>query len=106
MLDHERKLEAEVARQTVELRTGGEEFVIILSEADKAGALLRADRLRAQVEEFAFDGREYQPGKKVTVSVGASSFPVDAIKKVDLVRKAGNALLAPKRQGRNRVVGA
>lgn len=87
-------------------RYGGEEFVIILPEADKAGALLRADRLRAQVEEFAFEGREYQPGKKVTVSVGVSSFPVDAITKVDLVQKADNALLAAKRQGRNRVVGA
>jgi diguanylate cyclase (GGDEF)-like protein len=87
-------------------RYGGEEFVIILPEAEKAGAILRADRLRAQVEDFAFEGREYQPGGKVTVSIGVSSFPVDAINKVDLIQKADDALLIAKRQGRNRVVAA
>lgn len=87
-------------------RYGGEEFVVILPEADKAGATLRADRLRVQVEDFLFEGREYQPGGKVTVSIGVSTFPADAITKVELIQKADNALLMAKRSGRNRVVTA
>ncbi len=87
-------------------RYGGEEFVIILPEADKAGTAVRAERVRKQVEEYPFPGREQQPGGRLTVSIGVASFPGDALTKRELIEAADNALLKAKRAGRNRVVPA
>jgi diguanylate cyclase (GGDEF)-like protein len=84
-------------------RYGGEEFVIILPESDKAGGAIRAERLRAQVAAYPFEGRDRQPGGTLTVSIGVAAFPEDAITKQDLIQAADQALLAAKREGRNRV---
>lgn len=85
----------------VACRYGGEEFVVILPEADKVGGRARAERIRSQVEEFAFEGRDKQPGGKVTVSIGVASYPEDALTKKDLIVAADDALLRAKRGGRN-----
>jgi diguanylate cyclase (GGDEF)-like protein len=87
-------------------RYGGEEFVIILPETDRAGALVRAERLRACVESFPFPNGSVQPGGKVTVSIGVSAYPEDAVTKQGLVEAADQALLRAKREGRNRVYAA
>ena len=84
-------------------RYGGEEFVIILPEADRQGAGIRAERVRALIQDFAFAGRERQPGGQVSVSIGVAAFPEDAVTKVELVKAADDALLRAKREGRNRV---
>jgi len=90
----------------VAARYGGEEFVIILPETDRAGALVRAERLRACVESFPFASGSVQPGGKVTVSIGVSAYPEDAVTKQALVEAADQALLRAKREGRNRVYAA
>ena len=87
-------------------RYGGEEFVIILPETDRAGALVRAGRLRACVETFPFKRGEVQPGGKVTVSIGVSAYPEDALTKQAIIDSADEALLRAKREGRNRVYAA
>ena len=87
-------------------RYGGEEFVIILPESDRAGATVRAERVRSQVAEFAFFGREQQPGGILSVSVGVAAYPEDAITKRELIEAADQALLVAKRTGRNKVVAA
>ncbi len=65
---------------------------------------VRAERLRTQVAEFPFPGREKQPGGTVSVSIGVSSFPDDAKTKQDLIVAADEAMLKAKRAGRNRVM--
>jgi len=85
-------------------RYGGEEFVIILPESDKNGALVRAERVRVAVEEYSFEGREKQPAGKVTISVGIAAFPDDAKTKQELIQAADDAMLRAKRAGKNRVV--
>lgn len=85
-------------------RYGGEEFVLILPEADRAGAGIRAERIRSEIEAFPFNGREKQPGGKVTVSVGVSAYPEDATTKQGLIQAADEAMYKAKHDGRNRVV--
>jgi diguanylate cyclase (GGDEF)-like protein len=87
-------------------RYGGEEFVIILPETDRAGALVRAERLRLCVEQFRFPQGEVQPGGRVTVSIGVAAYPEDALTKRELIEAADQALRRAKREGRNRVYSA
>jgi diguanylate cyclase (GGDEF)-like protein len=94
---------ATVVRQTIRTmdiagRYGGEEFAIIIPEADRAAAVHSAERLRMAVED------RFQHNVKVTVSVGVASFPVDARTGGDLVKMADKALYAAKARGKNRVV--
>lgn len=83
-------------------RYGGEEFAVILVNADKKEALAIAQRIRTTVEGTAFDiGR----GKKVraTLSIGISIYPGDANSKQQLISRADEALYLAKKEGRNRV---
>ncbi|MBC7328115.1 sensor domain-containing diguanylate cyclase [bacterium] len=85
-------------------RYGGEEFVIILPEVDKEGAMACAERLRRKVEMEPIEGeRESQPSGKLTISVGVASFPLDAQDEEKLIEAADLALYRAKALGRNRV---
>lgn len=83
-------------------RYGGEEFAIILPRAEPAGALRKAEAIRAAIEAERFSiGFEEL---KVTISIGVSHFPRDASLPEELVSRADAALYAAKSAGRNRVV--
>lgn len=82
-------------------RYGGEEFSIILSETDKDGAGLAAERLRQAVENKHI--RIYDEDLQVTISIGVSVFPEDAKDIQTLIEKADEALYQAKQSGRNRV---
>ena len=98
------ELTSELMRATtVSARYGGEEFIILLPETDKAGARVCAERLRQNVEEYPFAGRESQPGGKVTLSIGVSSYPEDGTDCAALISCADQALYRAKESGRNRV---
>lgn len=79
-------------------RYGGEEFAIILPQADLEGAIMVAERLRARIES------EVMPSVgSVTASLGVASFPLHAGARDLLVTTADRALYHAKRTGRNRV---
>lgn len=79
-------------------RFGGDEFVIILPQADTEGALRVAERLRKRIEEI------YVPGfGHVTSSFGVATFPDHATTRDTLVVAADRALYISKNSGRNRV---
>jgi diguanylate cyclase (GGDEF)-like protein len=82
-------------------RYGGEEFVAYLPEADGAGAMQVAERIRGNVEAAAFvlDGRT----TSVTISLGIALFPAHGRTLKDLVARADRALYRAKEEGRNRV---
>jgi diguanylate cyclase (GGDEF)-like protein len=85
-------------------RFGGEEFCILLADADSLGAKDVAERLRREVEQAAFAAGAHGPMVKATVSIGVAVFPVDGRTADGLMREADLAVYQAKRQGRNRVV--
>ncbi|RMF47323.1 MAG: sensor domain-containing diguanylate cyclase [Deltaproteobacteria bacterium] len=84
-------------------RYGGEEFVIITPEPHQ-GALVLAERIRAQVadEPVLISDGQLLP---VTISLGCATWPDQGETDLELVNLADQALYSAKEQGRNRVVG-
>jgi diguanylate cyclase (GGDEF)-like protein len=83
-------------------RYGGEEFAIVLPRAEPAGALRKAEAIRAAIEAEIFSvGFEEL---RVTVSIGISHFPRDASTPEEMVARADSAMYSAKASGRNRVV--
>lgn len=83
-------------------RYGGEEFVVILPETGGELAFIAAERVRKAIEANDFPGGETQPGGKVTVSMGVSSY-TDGMSANELLQSADKALYLAKEEGRNRV---
>jgi len=73
-------------------RYGGEEFAVILTETDKKGAIVVAEKIRSAIEEQRFRDEEEGTTHHVTASIGVSSYPADTKEMKDLVRKADDAL--------------
>ena len=79
-------------------RFGGDEFIVILPQANTEGALLVAERLRKGIEEMDVPGFG-----KVTCSFGIATFPDHASSRDSLIAAADRALYSSKDAGRNRV---
>jgi diguanylate cyclase (GGDEF)-like protein len=91
-------LRAELRAVDTAARFGGDEFVVILPQANTEGAVLVAERLRARVEQMEVPGFG-----KVTSSFGVATFPDHASSRDTLVVAADRALYDSKDAGRNRV---
>jgi diguanylate cyclase (GGDEF)-like protein len=83
---------------------GGDEFVVILPQADKVGAYLAAERLRESIEKQVFPGAETQPLKKLTISIGLAAYPEHGLNEEEILNHADKALYFAKDSGRNRTV--
>jgi diguanylate cyclase (GGDEF)-like protein len=103
------RIKAELRMSDALGRFGGEEFVVLLIDADLESASMVAHRIRASVADQAFllpDGQALP----VTVSIGVAALEdfdrEHAIEEVAtaLVGQADGALYEAKQQGRNRVV--
>jgi len=80
-------------------RYGGEEFTLLLPNADTEQAYRLAERLRIGIA-----GANSPIGKPITLSLGISSYPNDAQDRDELFRQADDALYQAKQNGRNRTV--
>lgn len=87
-------------------RYGGEEFVLILPETSLAGGVAMGNRIRKELEEIDFFGKETQPGGSVTVSIGVAEVPTNATTIPALIKAADEALYEAKKRGKNRVCSA
>ena len=100
---------AEILRKSfrdadVPCRLGGEEFIVLLSGADRELAKQRAEILRQSIESttLRYGGRTL----KVTSSIGIASFPDHGRTLDELMQVADDALYLAKDEGRNCVVEA
>ncbi|HUG25246.1 sensor domain-containing diguanylate cyclase [Piscinibacter sp.] len=84
-------------------RYGGEEFCVLVTPLDSNGALLLAQRLRADIEASAALHVGTVPELRITASVGVAHFATDIDRLETLVDRADQALYQSKRAGRNRV---
>src|SRR5687767_561652 len=89
-------LRVELRAMDTAVRFGGDEFAVILPQANVEGALLVAERLRARIEEIQVPGYG-----SMTASIGLASFPVHASSGDNLLVAADRALYNSKNFGRN-----
>lgn len=80
-------------------RYGGEAYGIILPETDKEKALMVAERIRKEVEEYPFSL------KRVTISGGMAAYPEKGSEVNILLKEAEINLSKAKGSGRNRIIG-
>lgn len=82
-------------------RVGGEEFAILLPEVNVDGAVIFAERIRAEVEKLPvqLDGRTVS----FTVSLGCAQMRTEDKTFEVLIGRADHALYEAKRNGRNQV---
>lgn len=80
-------------------RVGGEEFIILLPDAEEVQALNIAEKIRKQVEALNFE----DPAVKITVSIGVALFPKHGNTEKELISKVDQALYAAKNSGRNKI---
>jgi two-component system cell cycle response regulator len=96
---------AQVLKQSIRevdtvARWGGEEFIVLMPQADRGGVMGPASRILDAISSKRF---EPIPDERITVSIGIAfaGRSVDAVDK--LVRAADFALYEAKRNGRNRI---
>ncbi len=91
-------LRAELRAVDTAARVGGEEFAIILPQANCDGALLVAERLRTRLADTVMPHIGH-----LTASFGLASFPQHTGTSAQLIKLADSALYAAKHAGRNRI---
>ena len=82
-------------------RYGGDEFCIIMPEADKATCNIFMDRLRFAIANADFRDTDGEFKGRITISIGAAVFPEDAESGEKLIYCSDMALLRSKASGRN-----
>ncbi|MCF6094372.1 GGDEF domain-containing protein [Microaerobacter geothermalis] len=85
----------------VVMRFGGEEFLILLSNTDGAGAEKPLERIRTRIEEGVFTENDI----KITASIGAAVYPDNRPSSMEqLIEFADAAMYEAKAKGKNRLV--
>lgn len=81
------------------VRSGGEEFIVVLAGTNAKGAEVYAERIRRRIAEL-----EPSTGERLTVSAGIATTRSDRRDTTELLNAADAALYEAKRRGRNQVV--
>jgi len=96
--------------RTIDLvaRFGGEEFLILLSDANVEEGALVAEKLRRALESTVIEtGLAAQPALQITASFGVTTLlPSEDISLEAVIERADGAVYAAKHGGRNRVCSA
>jgi diguanylate cyclase (GGDEF)-like protein len=91
-------LRSEVRTSDLPGRMGGEEFVILLPDTDRAGAVTLAEKIRGSLHGL----KVRNLSGPLTASFGVATFPDDAVEGETLMRIADRAQYAAKQAGRDR----
>ncbi len=92
---------ANIRRQDMAYRYGGEEFAILLTDVTVKAARERAEQILQAVAILPSTGQT-QKCSNLTISIGIAFYPNDGETAEQLLRRADEALYRSKRQGRNR----
>ncbi|WP_169332853.1 bifunctional diguanylate cyclase/phosphohydrolase [Effusibacillus pohliae] len=98
-----KELVKEIPEHGVVCRYGGEEFAVLLPGTESEEALAIAESIRTRIAGHSFYGMEHMPKKRITVSVGVSTYPRMATSKENLIMLADEALYKVKYTSRNKV---
>jgi diguanylate cyclase (GGDEF)-like protein len=82
-------------------RYGGDEFLVVLTETNHAGAMHFCERLRDSIAKNNFVSGE--DSIRLTASLGFAMMTSESVSARDLVRRADHALYDAKEKGRNQV---
>jgi two-component system, cell cycle response regulator len=85
-------------------RYGGEEFVVVMPETDKAVATVVAERIRRRIASEPFAIRAGEGSVDVTISIGLAALNGAGESVAAVLKRADQALYRAKHEGRNRVV--
>ncbi len=95
-------LQATIRGADVVARYGGDEYIVLLPETDRDGAIGCAERLRRRIESTPLildNGKEIS----TSVSIGIACYPADGSNPEEMVNKADRALYNSKKQGKNQI---
>ncbi|SFO91889.1 diguanylate cyclase (GGDEF) domain-containing protein [Ectopseudomonas composti] len=84
-------------------RLGGEEFVVIALDTDRAGVLQLAERMRSAIEQSEVPGTAMKQPIRCTATIGVSDEFTSAHAFDEFLQQADAALYRGKAAGRNRV---
>lgn len=82
------------------IRYGGDEYVVILVDADYGVAMRVADRIRASIEQEHFISEE-SLDIRITASLGVATYPIHTRDKKELLKIADKAMYRAKDLSRN-----
>lgn len=85
------------------IRYGGEEFVVLLSNASNEGVMQVATKIHSAFGALSFDVGTAESLKK-TLSIGIAKFPTDGDTIWKCIKYADTALYEAKNSGRNKIV--
>jgi len=96
-------LQENIRESDLAIRYGGEEFVVLLHNADEDGALKVAKKIHTAFGDLVFDVGSGETIQK-TISIGMAFFPKDGDTIWKCIKYADTALYVAKTTGRNKVV--
>lgn len=82
-------------------RIGGEEFCVILPDAEAEAGLIVSERIRQRIQKLPMD--DILDGRNVTVSIGVCQVRDQHTSFFDVMNEADQAVIVAKRAGRDRV---
>lgn len=84
-------------------RYGGEEFAVILPGINLAQGKAVGEELNQKIQNHVFYGAEILPQGRLTISIGVAAYPLHALNREKLIKKADEALYRAKFISKNRV---
>ncbi len=96
-------LQSNVRDNDTVIRYGGDEFTVVLPEADTDSAKEIAERIRKQIEHHVFLGRENK-NVRLTTCIGVATYPDDTMAAETLIHLADKAMYKGKDTTRNVVI--